>query len=417
LSVLGLFKGKAKILISSWGDPPENRILQQLIDDFQKSHPPIQVELEAIPYGEYLTQLITQFESGKAPDVVFVSSLSIADFHRRGLLEPLTPYAQSDPSVHLDAFYPTTIKWFTILGDLYVMPRDVAPVCVIYYNKMAFDQAHLPYPKDDWTIDDFLKTALKLTKRDAQGNTIQWGIVEDYPVPENWIYAFGGHFVDDPHFPKYYKVDQPEFLKGVQYRADLMNKHKVMPTLSDLSHTGAVSPTEMFTRGMTAMFLSGVWKTPLFREIKDFSWDITLSPRVPWIPKTVIGGSSGYGIASTSHHKKEAWELIAFLSGPEGQKELASTGLVQPALEAVADSGAFLDGKDPKNKKFLLKIPDTALDDPMATNWLDVKRGIIFPGLDKVWSGEETAQRAIANISVELTKHPLKFDAKPGKKP
>src|SRR5579872_144283 len=371
LSLLGLFKDKVKIVLSSRGAPPENEILRQLISQFEKSHPHLQVVLEALTFEEYFPRLLAQFQQGQGPDVVFVSSQAVADFCRLHLLEPLTDYEKADPDVTLDAFYPVTVKWFTIHGDLYALPRDIAPVCVVYYNKKAFDEASLLYPKDNWTVDEFLKSALALTRRDGEGKVEQWGLVEDFPLPENWIYAFGGRFVDDPYSPRWYKIDQPGFLKGVQYRADLINIHKVMPRPADLSQTGALEPTALFEAGKAAMFLSGIWRTPTFRGIQNFPWDITLSPRVAHVEKAVVGGSSGYGIAKTSRHKKEAWELIAFLSSPEGQRQLAATGLIQPALEIVANSDAFLDGKDPLNKKFLLMVPHEALDDPLAANWLE----------------------------------------------
>ena len=40
----------------------------------------------------------------------------------------------------------------------------------------------------------------------------------------------------------------------------------------------------------------------------------------------------------------------------------ASTGQIQPARIAVANSPAFLDGKEPENKKFLLNAIDYGID-------------------------------------------------------
>jgi len=404
-----LKKNKAKVVISSWGEAPENLILSRLIVEFQEKNPHIQVELEGIPYGQYFDQILNQFAAHNAPDVLFVSSLSVAEFYNRGFLEPLTPFIRVDPSVSLESFYPSLVRWFTLKNNLYVLPRDIAPVCLVYCNQKLFKESGVSLPKDDWTVEDFLKVAGKLTQRDAQGNTLQWGLVEDYPVPEAWIYAFGGRFVDDHHHPKRYKMDSPEFLKGVQFRSDLANKHKVIPSPSELSRPGAESPTDMFLNGKAAMILSGIWKTPYFRDTANFPWDIVPIPRVPWSPRAVVGGSSGYGIASTSKYKAEAWDLIAFLSGAQGQAELASTGLVQPALESVANSQAFLDGKEPQNKKFLLRIVESALDDPLATNWLDVKRKVVYPALDKVWDGTETPEKALRDLNVELWNHPLEL--------
>jgi len=207
-------------------------------------------------------------------------------------------------------------------------------------------------------------------------------------------------------------VDRPEFIRGVQFRSDLMNLHKVMPTPASMTQQGGVGAADLFFNGKAAMLVSGIWKTPMFRGIKKFKWDVAMFPRVAKVPGAVVGGSSGYGIVSASKHKQEAWQLIAFLSGPEGQKRFAATGLVQPALKKVAESPAFLDGQDPKNKKMLLKAVGYSIDEPIATNWREVKQGVIFPALDRVWMGQEKAAETIGKLRENLKSHPLKFEEK-----
>jgi hypothetical protein len=60
----------------------------------------------------------------------------------------------------------------------------------------------------------------------------------------------------------------------------------------------------------------------------------------------------------------------------------------------------------------LLKAVSYGIDQPIATNWREVSQGIIFPALDKVWMGEETAAQAAAKLSVLLKKYPPKLDEK-----
>jgi len=400
------------IHLSSWGDPQENEILQELITQFQQVHPEIHVVLDRVPFGSYAEKLMTQYAGGVAPDVIFVSSENLADFYPSGMLEPLTSYLKADPTVDLKELYPTLVNWYTIKGDVAAIPRDIAPVCVIYYNKKLFDDAKLPYPKDDWTADEFLAVAQKLTQRDAKGHVTVWGYADDYPIPEQWMYAFGGRYVDDSHNPTKYTLDQPGFIKGVQFRSDLMNKYKVMPSPASQSQQGLAGAADLFANGSAAMLLSGIWKVPMFRQSKELKWDVVQAPHVPGVSRAVVGGSSGYGIISKSQHKDAAWKLIAFLSSPEGQSQFAATGLIQPARKKVAESSAFLDGKDPQNKKFLLSAVDYAVDDPMSTNWREVKQGIIVPELDKVWNGTETAQQAVDKLMVVLQKHKLVFEDK-----
>src|SRR2546422_2434773 len=66
---------------------------------------------------------------------------------------------------------------------------------MVVYNRDLLDRAAIPYPTDDWTWDDFLRTAQLLTRdRDGDGRIDQWGAAFDrrpsFWLP--WIWAGGG---------------------------------------------------------------------------------------------------------------------------------------------------------------------------------------------------------------------------------
>jgi len=394
------------VKLSSWGDVQENNILADLASAFEKTHPGIHVELQHIPHNEYLTKLFTQIASGDAPDVIFTEVGEFTDLYLKNALEPLNPYLQ-ESHLDLSAYYPQVTNRFTIQGKVYAVPRDTAPFCVIYYNKKAFDEAGLAYPTDDWTLDDFLKDAQAVTRRDAQGNVTRWGFIDDWPMPEAWIYDMGGSYVDDPDHPtRWTFATDPNSLKGLQFRADLLQRYKVMPSPSSMQALGGLGNAGIFENGTCAMFLSGIWKTPYFRGIKDFQWDVVMLPQGPGGKRAFPTGGSGYGLLGTSPHKKEAWELIQFLSGEEGAKKFASTGFAQPALMAVANSPAFLDNQEPLNKKMLLKAVEYVKYPPVCANWREVVESFIGPELDKVWNGTETPAQAMTRLAPVLEKNP-----------
>ncbi|HUO56834.1 MAG TPA: sugar ABC transporter substrate-binding protein [bacterium] len=398
--------GGTKIKISSWGDPEENKILSDLIAQYMQKHPGVQVELQRIPFNEYVTKLLTQIAGGLAPDVIFVEVNNFVDMYLRGALEPLNPYIQAD---HLDlsAYYPQVVDRFTVDNQTYVIPRDTAPIGVIYYNKNAFDEAGIPYPNDNWNWADFVKAGQKITKKDATGKVTRWGFVDDWPLWDAWVYDAGGAFTDNVKHPTRWTFAlDPDALRGVQFRADLMNKYKVMLPPSGLAAMGGMGTSDMFVNGTVGMFLSGIWKTPKFRPITNFKWDVVM------FPKNMIGyrafstGGSGYGILKSSTHKKEAWDLVKYISGEEGAKMLAATGLAQPAIMSAANSPLFLDGKDPQNKKMLFEAMKYVKYNPMCKNWAEVHDSIIGPELDKVWNGTETAAEAMQKLRPLLEKNP-----------
>jgi multiple sugar transport system substrate-binding protein len=231
--------------------------------------------------------------------------------------------------------------------------------------------------------------------------------VDDWVMPEAWIYDFGGSYADNVKHPtRWTFATDPNTLKGIQFRSDLMNKYKVMVPPSGLAAMGGMGTSNMFENGTSAMFLSGIWKTPTFRQIKDFKWDVVMLPKGPKGNRAFSTGGSGYGILKSSTRKKDAWELVKYISGSEGGKRLAATGFAQPALMKVASSPDFIDNQDPLNKKMLLEAVKHVKYAPLCKNWAETVNSIIGPELDKVWTGGETAEEAMARLKPVLAEKP-----------
>jgi len=408
LTACGKKGGGSTIKISSWGDLSENQILVDLIAQFEKENPTIKVELSRIPFNEYTTKLLTQIAAGSAPDVIFTETNNFVDLYLRKAFEPLNSYIAAD-KFNLTEYYPQILDRFSADGNVYAIPRDTAPICVVYYNKKAFDEAKIPYPNDDWSWADFVLAGQKLVKKDATGKVTRWGFIDDWVMFEPWIYSAGGKWADDVKKPtKWVMAEDQGFVNGIQFRADLMHKYKIMPPPSAMSAMGGMGTSDLFVNGTVGMFLSGLWKTPTFRQIKDFKWDVAMFPKGPAGIRAFGTGGSGYGILTSSTHKAEAWKLIKFIAGEAGAKRLAKTGLAQPAMQNIANSPDFLDGQDPQNRKMVLEAVKYVKYMPMAKNMSEIEYGIVVPVLDKVWSGDITAQQAAELLKPQLkTKPPV----------
>jgi multiple sugar transport system substrate-binding protein len=392
-------QGPVTLRCIGWGGIEEAQIIQQAVDEFRKIHPNVQVRLERAPFGEYITKVLTQFSAGIAPDVMAINAEQMVSFASRDIFVDLKPYVDKDASIKLFDFYPEAIEHYTVNGVLTALPRDIAPVAVIYYNKKKFDEAGLAYPKDDWTEEQFLQTAQKLTKRAAKGRTAQFGYVEDWGVAwDLWVYMHGGSWVDDVQKPTLCTLDSPAAIEGVQFRADLIHKYHVAPSPANITAMGGMGNSDLFMNGTTAMFFSGIWKTPTFRQIKDFEWDVVETPLGPKGLRAFPMSAAGYGILKTSKNPELAYELVKYLSGETGQKLMAATGLTQPALKTLAESPVFLDGQPPKSKGFLVDAVKDGHFQPFDPN-LNEWKAMVDSALDRVWNGDETAESALKKVT------------------
>ena len=158
----------------------------------------------------------------------------------------------------------------------------------------------------------------------------------------------------------------------------------------------------MFANGRIAMFLSGIWETPQFRNYK-FDWDTVMFPKNDKGVRAFGTGGTGYAILKSSKHKKEAWEVVKALTGPEGQRQFAQRGLAQPARISVAQSDAFAgDGAAPKNKKMLNEAVQYAVFSPFHPKWREIEEKYIRPKLDLIFNGKKTAAEAAKEMAPEI---------------
>jgi multiple sugar transport system substrate-binding protein len=386
-----------------WGDTSEIEIIKNSVELFEKNNPGIDVKLERLPAGDpYTEKIMTQIAGGNPVDVMFVNAEQFYIYAKKGILLPLKSYVEKD-KFPVEKFYTKIIDKFTVDKDLFVLPRDIAPICVVFYNKDLFDAAGLKYPAADWTWDDMRAMAVKLTKKMADGTTV-FGYADEWGVWDPFVLSNGGQYVDDLKVPKKCLLDSTEAIEGIQYRQDLIYKYKVMPSPSQLSAMGGVGAADLFIQGKAAMFLSGIWKTPYFRETVKSKWDAAMFPKSPKGKKGYLISGGGYSILKSTKHPDEAWKLLTYLSGEDGQKMLARTGLAQPANRTIAESADFLDNKPPASKKFLLDAVNYGCFVPDTDRWQQALSAGVIPGLDKVWEGKKKAAEVMPVIAKEVTK-------------
>ncbi len=405
---LALREQRSKLLVTSWGDLQENHVLLSLIDDFRKANPRCEVQVERLPFPEYVPTLTKDIAAGAGPDVIFVEANNFMDFYARKSLAPLNDFIHRD-HLDLNSFYPQIVNRFSVKNQVYALPRDTAPICLVYYNKMAFEEAGLPFPTGQWDWKAFAETAQKLVKRDADGKILRWGLVENWAMTDGWVYSGGGSYVDNPKDPRRWTFGtDPLTRMAIQFRADLIHKYKVMASPASDETIGAENTSALFASGKAAMFISGVWKTPYFREtIQDFQWDVALMPRSPQGIRGCAAGGSGYAITRSSKYKEQAWKFIQFITGETGARRLAETGLAQPALIRVAGSPAFLDGKDPANKKLLLDAVQYGKYSPLCGNWWEAFY-FIATELNPIWAENQKVEDVLQKIQKHLDTIPPK---------
>ncbi len=388
--------------IAIWGGTDEINMINKLVGEWQKDHPEVIAKIEHTPAGSYTNKLLIRIAGGTAPDVMFAETNIFTNFFMIDAFLDLTPFIEKDPAFRLDAFFPDGLERFTRKGRVYCIPRDVAPFACVYYNKKLFDEAGVSYPLDDWAWADLLEKAQKLTKVSTGGRIAQYGFYGW--TWQNFIYSNGGSMVDNTENPKKFTMDSEKAVEGLQFYADLISKYKVSPSPMTLGDLG-MGAQQLFMSGKLAMYQSGYWESNIFRDIKNFDWDVAMFPKGPTGIRRFGTGGSGYCVLKSTKHPELAWDIVKLLTGEKAQVTLTEIGLTQPSIKSIAE-GPYFAGSPalPKNKSMLNEAIKYVVYEPFCPKWREINELYLVPELDLIFNGTETVKEAVAKIAPEANK-------------
>jgi multiple sugar transport system substrate-binding protein len=387
-------------------DPTVLQILNRTIASIQAKYPGLKVKLETIPYGDYHEKIMTETVAGTAPDIISTEASQFVDLYLRGAFADLTPLFQRD-GMDVKDYYPTILNHFSPGGKIYAIPSDLAPIGLVYYNKNYFDEAKIPYPTADWKWpDDFLPICQKLVKKDATGRITRWAFVDPYGTNAvNFMLSNGGYFTDNEEHPTRLALDTPEAMAGFRFRWDMIYTYHVSPNPSQLqAFSFGAGAENMFMNGQSVMMCSGVWHTPHFLEKKGLNFDVVEFPKGPGGKQGWQCGGTGYAISKSCKNMDNAWAVLKELTGAEVEAQVASTGMIQPALIKVAQSDAFLKSLGAAHKNILLNMPQNARFTPFVLNWGEIWDGQVGPALDPAWLGNKKPEDILPKLTAELNR-------------
>ncbi len=333
--------------VMAWAGPEERQIEQRILDQFQERHPEIRIEYESISVN-YRERLLTSIVAGTPPDVALLDngSFGAAPFIARELLVNVAPYLERI-GVDTSAYYPQVLQIFRRADGLYTFPKDFNPI-VVYCNIELFEAAGVALPEPDWTWDDFLSIAQRLT-RDTNGDgrpeTFGTLLRRVFYLWQPWVWAAGGDVLSPDGRRATGYLDSPETELAIRFLTDLVKVHRVVPAV-DVQRQEQGMERNLFLTGRIGMVTSGHWWLPSIRRyIAEGKVRVAVRPLPRYgerEPVTVLY-AAGWAVPHNTRHKRLAVELAAHLSSPEAQRQRATYGLAIPSLRSVHEEAAAAD--------------------------------------------------------------------------
>jgi multiple sugar transport system permease protein len=411
-----------------WDGDQSLRVIRTVLKDFESRNPGIKVKLENYAdYGRYHEKMLVTYAANTAPDVAMMDMGHFQALAKRKALLPLNPFFEATPGFDIKEFYKPIVDAHSLNGECYVLPRDIAPMGLVYYNKRMFRDAGIPYPDGSWTWDfkerpelrekDFLWVMHQLTKPGKDGKPSQYGFISGWPglTVDSFMYSYGLKPVNDFQHPTKILMDSPEMQKIYDFYIDLAIKKKWIPSNTEVSSVLQSTTTQLFLQKKVAMYQNGIWEVPNIRKMMKpgdkefFEWDIALYPACA---RDITGkerrafptGGSGYSIFSSTRYPEASWKLVNFMSGPVAMTAMAKAGIAQPAIRSLAlTKGIWLPGPDsPPEQRYPANMLATDQAVPFvefgvtADYWPEVT-GLIDGRRDSIYNGILTPSKGLAD--------------------
>ena len=374
-------------------------LVQSVVDAFVKANPNYKVSVLNYDPETYDQKLLTDVSAGTLPDIFVSADVFTKPFFDSGLTADLKPLA-AETGFDLNEFDEKFLALAEYEDKVGFLPR-AADVVVTYYNKRMFDDAGLDYPKEDWTYDDMMAAAEKLTIKAADGTTTQYGVAAGYTWWAYWVpmvVAEGGKILNDEGTEAVF--NSPEGIKAWGYIFDgLKNGWFCPPNVQDTLGGDLVA----FFTGKAAMTFSVRAVTPTLRsQLKD-DWDVQLVPKGTASRKTGMG-TMGYAISSQTKDPAATWKLLEYTYS-EGMTFFMESYLVVPAIKSFYEDPAWRDLPGPpyNNAIFISAMDDAMLPPPLPFYSTGAFRKAMEDGIDAVLLGQMSAEDAVNNMVQQAT--------------
>jgi multiple sugar transport system substrate-binding protein len=334
--------------------------MKRIVDEFNNTvgkEKNIWVEYISMSQIEQKTLVATA--ANVPPDVAGLFCDQLSQFAAMGALEPLDKLAEKY-GLTRDYYKPVYYEGCQYDGRLYAMPSTPG-AAALFWNKKIFAEradrlraAGLDPTRPPRTIDelDRYSQALEVwsAPKEQGGRLIAAGYLEQQPGwwIEDVSYWFGGS-IYDPQLRKFTFTDPKviaafQWLKGYTDRIGVEQLRGFFSSLPDNVNFDA--PVNPFMTGAVAMVKEGPWfantinaqkpemsrwkmskeeerKLPREQRKQNYMWGAAPFPSaVPGEELIGFAGTDIWVIPSTSQHKAEAFEFIAFCSRQEQMEKL-----------------------------------------------------------------------------------------------
>jgi multiple sugar transport system substrate-binding protein len=275
-----------------------NKIYQNTILSFEKLHPNIKVTLDYFPQSNDF-DILKMLKGDQSPDIIPYNFNDLESVDKDGLLVDLMSLVSDPDKIDIDRKILDSVKF---QGKLYVLPYSFSPI-VVLYNKSLFDAAHIPYPEDDWTLEQFRSISQKILPE--KGSDIGYDIFTFEALcaskGKNILSPNGDTFVG--------YLDSPEAVEALTWLNAYYHDDKTKTGPRDPQVSGAA-----FNHNLRGMVIADLQAYTFYKANLGDALGVASLPHFENGKRVNPLYYEGYAISKKSKNPQAAWEFLNYLT-------------------------------------------------------------------------------------------------------
>jgi multiple sugar transport system substrate-binding protein len=310
----------------------EAKTFAHLVSVYQKQNPGTSVSSLYVNNDNTLQKVLTAVRGGSPPDIAYLYGSWAPNVAQIPQVVNLT-HVVSQPGVNWTDFWTGERDVATVNGKVIGIPALVDNLAVVY-NKALFAQAHLTPPSPNWTWQQFVADAKKLTDPAKK----QFGTAYVTPGSEDTVWHWeallweaGGQILKPGN--KQAAFDSPAGLQALTTLRDMSVSHSMYLDPTDSAYSN------VFNSGKIGMLVTGPWDLSVFPNVH---YGVQIMPSFPGTSggHQTISGPDNWVIFNNGAARTAAAEkFLLWLTAPAQVKYFSLATGDLPTRRSVTTPG------------------------------------------------------------------------------
>ncbi|WP_078062308.1 ABC transporter substrate-binding protein [Actinomyces provencensis] len=374
----------------------DGEFMDQIIDEYNATNPPKQVQSVMLVWADYYTKLQTAVAAGRGPDIGVSHISKLPELVAKGVVQPIDDYT-AGAGTDWSAFPDNSLSGVTFDDQHYAIPLDTHAE-IMYSNLDILSEAGVPVDADGQVsisnVDEF-KSVLDKIKASAGSDVSPLALPQngDDPYRVWWATYFqmgGTPIISDDG--ETITLDQATAVKAAEFVNSLYKDGYILPGIADHQ--------KLFQEGKGGLEFGGTWAVGAFEQTDALNFSAQTFPSLfngsdaTWADSHVL--TIPTNPKRSDEDTQAAVDFINFVAS-KGATIWAKSGQI-PANSAVTSDPAFAELPFRSN---YLSAKETAVLPPQTEYFYGLK-SVMIENLDAIWSGQSDESSAIENMISEM---------------